>query len=129
MASMTGKTVAAWQQHIRQDSEAVFALLKEHLHSLSAEDNTWLIIASESQLQAQLDYLIPLYRNNPEAYPLFDISFAVKDNIDVAGWPTSAVCPAFTYWLNRMPPPLAGSRRQVPCRSVKPVSISSPPGR
>ena len=23
--------------------------------------------------------------------------FAIKDNIDVGGWPTSAACPAFTY--------------------------------
>ncbi len=29
--------------------------------------------------------------------PLFGIPFAVKDNIDVAGWPTTAACPEFAY--------------------------------
>jgi allophanate hydrolase len=33
----------------------------------------------------------------PEDLPLYGIPFAVKDNIDVAGLPTSASCPDFTY--------------------------------
>ena len=31
------------------------------------------------------------------AGPLAGLRFAVKDNIDVAGWPTTAACPAFAY--------------------------------
>lgn len=33
----------------------------------------------------------------PEDLPLRGIPFVVKDNIDVAGWPTTAACPAFSY--------------------------------
>lgn len=33
----------------------------------------------------------------PEDLPLWGIPFVVKDNIDVAGWPTTAACPEFSY--------------------------------
>ncbi|KQY92239.1 allophanate hydrolase [Caulobacter sp. Root1455] len=36
-----------------------------------------------------------------EILPLAGVPFAVKDNIDVAGWPTSAACPAFAYTPER----------------------------
>lgn len=29
--------------------------------------------------------------------PLWGVPFATKDNVDVAGMPTTAACPAFTY--------------------------------
>ena len=36
-----------------------------------------------------------------ETLPLAGVPFAVKDNIDVADWPTSAACPAFAYTPER----------------------------
>lgn len=97
MALMTGKTLAEWREHIKQNRESVLSLLQAHLHSLAAEDNAWLAKADDALLNAQLEILLPRYRENPDTLPLFGIPFAVKDNIDVAGWPTTAACPAFEY--------------------------------
>jgi allophanate hydrolase len=36
-----------------------------------------------------------------EAQPLFGIPFAIKDNIDLGGFPTTAGCPAFAYRAER----------------------------
>ncbi|MDB5522374.1 MAG: putative glutamyl-tRNA(Gln) amidotransferase subunit [Rhizobium sp.] len=38
-----------------------------------------------------------LETRGPDGKPLYGLIFAVKDNIDVAGLPTTAACPAFAY--------------------------------
>ena len=39
-----------------------------------------------------------------DSLPLYGVLFAVKDNIDVAGMPTTAGCPAFAYTPERSAP-------------------------
>jgi allophanate hydrolase len=42
-----------------------------------------------------------LEKCDPAKLPLYGIPFAVKDNIDLAGLPTTAACPAFAYLPER----------------------------
>jgi allophanate hydrolase len=58
------------------------------------QDTAWITRADAAFLQAQLD---ALKGQSPDTMPLYGIPFAVKDNIDVAGLPTTAACPAFAY--------------------------------
>lgn len=97
MASTFGFTLQDWQRCYQQDPQRITSLLAAHLDAIDPQDNAWICLATPGQLQAQIEHLLPDYLRNPAALPLFGVPFAVKDNIDVAGWPTTAACPAFAY--------------------------------
>lgn len=68
----------------------------------AADDPTiWISVATDSGLRARLAGMDARLRAGAaavlEAEPLFGVPFAVKDNIDVAGFATTAACPAFAY--------------------------------
>ena len=92
-------TLADWQQAFR-DGQSPAELLHHLRLELSAADNAWIALASEAQLNAQLDGLSTLLESaNGElsTLPLYGVPFAIKDNVDAAGWPTTAACPEFAY--------------------------------
>ena len=77
-----GKPVAATVEEIyeriaRHADPALFITLRPKAEALAEAD----------RLQAE----------GPDGKALFGVPFAVKDNIDVAGLPTTAACPAFAY--------------------------------
>ena len=73
-------------------------LLEQQRQALQADDTAWISIATAQQLQEQLQALRALKaRQGRTQLPLYGIPFAVKDNIDVAGFATTAACPAFAY--------------------------------
>jgi allophanate hydrolase len=43
------------------------------------------------------NYVLALQDRDPAGLPLYGIPFAIKDNIDLAGTPTTAGCPEFAY--------------------------------
>jgi allophanate hydrolase len=60
------------------------------------ERPAWICLASRDRAAAQIAEIHRRLRAG-ETLPLFGIPFAVKDNIDVAGLPTTAACPDFAY--------------------------------
>src|SRR5688500_10775731 len=57
----------------------------------------WIVPPDTAALHARAAELEALGPGQRPALPLFGIPFAVKDNIDVAGLPTTAACPAYGY--------------------------------
>lgn len=71
-------------------------VIEEILSRLSTfQDNPiWISRVPDAELRAQADRLAA---QDPAGLPLYGIPFAIKDNIDLAGLPTTAACPAFAY--------------------------------
>lgn len=64
----------------------------------SRDHNIWLRVLDDAELKG---YLARLQGKTPDALPLYGVPFAIKDNIDLAGIPTTAACPAFSYTPER----------------------------
>lgn len=54
----------------------------------------WIYLAPQPETLARAAHL---ETQNPADFPLYGIPFAIKDNIDWAGVPTTAGCPGFAY--------------------------------
>ena len=79
-------------------------MAREALRRIAAYDDpaVWIARVPAADVLARAEALTSLGLN--EATPLWGIPFAVKDNIDVAGLPTTAGCPAFAYTPARSAP-------------------------
>jgi allophanate hydrolase len=97
-------TVRGWLRSYRQgmrprDALALCLACARHACKRAA----WIRIAADAELERQLARLDELAAGFDSfdalvaRHPLFGVPFAVKDNIDIAGVPTTAACPAFEY--------------------------------
>jgi allophanate hydrolase len=85
-------------------------VVEEVLRRIEArgDDSVWISRFDAATLHRRAAELEARYSGGPLP-PLYGIPFAVKDNIDVAGLPTTAACPAFAYRPGRD----AGSVRRL----------------
>jgi len=58
------------------------------------EKKVWITRLTSEQVMAYVD---AMEEASPETHPLYGIPFAIKDNIDLAGVPTTAACAEYEY--------------------------------
>jgi len=90
-------TLADWRQAYA-DGLRPADVLPALVATFAADDTAWIWRAPPAFVLAQVAALPA----RPDAStPLWGVPFAVKDNIDVAGVPTTGACPAFAYLPER----------------------------
>ncbi len=88
--------IAALQKAYREDGLTPRELLRRirEQSELTSQHNAWIYLLGEAEIEP---YLRALEERAPDSAPLWGIPFAIKDNIDLAGVPTTAGCPEFSF--------------------------------
>ena len=86
VTDLKGLTIAEWQ-NAYACKNIDLSILNELVAQLDQADPAWISVVDSATLSQQLDAL-----QGQEHLPLYGIPFAVKDNIDVAGFATTAAC-------------------------------------
>lgn len=81
----------------------IFEWYSEHLNRIeeSKDSGIWIYLLKRERILARIE---ELRSSDSVDLPLFGIPFAVKDNIDVAGLPTTAACKEYEYIAEKTAP-------------------------
>ena len=134
----TPRGVAAWRERLTLGEDPLPWLAQcRNAAQASQGQGIWIHLPDEVQWQQQLTLLAKRLAERPTAkaprsellqrYPLLGMPFAVKDNIHIAGAPTTAACPAFAHVPNTPPQWCNGCSMLGRCGWARPISTSSPP--
>ena len=94
------ETVAALVEAHRAGTRTPEQTVARTYDRIRALDDPAVFIALRDEAAVR-DEARALAMAGPEGKPLYGVPLAVKDNIDVAGLPTTAACPAFSYTPDR----------------------------
>lgn len=99
MASTTGWTIDDWKRAYAEGAHPE-TLIGTLLDSLDGDDNAWISVLDHqglSEALTELEATLTVMDGDKARLPLYGIPLAVKDNIDVTGFETTAACPEFGY--------------------------------
>ncbi|SAK66847.1 amidase [Caballeronia temeraria] len=82
----------------RATPRALIGTLRERAAMLNPDYRLFIHLLSDEEIEP---YFAALDEQDIDALPLYGVPFAIKDNIDLAGVPTTAACPAFAYMPGR----------------------------
>ena len=99
MQNAFGWTLGEWLDAYRSG-----AITPDYLLTLATQypldDSAWIARVTPAQLAEQLTQLserLAAVGGDRARLALYGVPFAIKDNIDAAGWDTTAACPEFAY--------------------------------
>jgi allophanate hydrolase len=87
--------IAAWYRAGAHPAEVIAGVLDRI--AAGGEDHVWISVRQAADLAAEAARIVRRWPDPGRRPSLFGVPVAVKDNIDVAGLPTTAGCPGYAY--------------------------------